>query len=387
MAGTTGVQPTVATGRSRLAYADNLKVVLVVAVIVGHVTMAFSGMDAWVLSEPAVREPLRTLVQVASVVGVLFAMALFFLVAGRFTPDSLRRKGLARFTGDRALRLGVPMLFFIIVFAPIVEFADTDNAGWDDGFAAFVPVAWRDVAPGPTWFLGVLLLFSVGYALVRSAVPRRQTGPVPLRARDVIAASAFIAVASFLIRMTVPFGDEVWHLALGQAPAWLAGFVLGVLAAERGWLDPLPRPVGRRLGWLAAGCAVAVIGVFLIAAALGGEAGLEQFAGGGTGASMVLAAFEGPLVVAVSLWLFDLFHRRANVTTPLLAWSGEVAFPAFLVHQVVAVGAIVAIRSLMWPPEGSYLAAAILSVVGSFALGALLLRIPGVALVIGTRRR
>ena len=76
----------------------------------------------------------------------------------------------------------------------------------------------------------------------------------------------------------------------------------------------------------------------------------------------------------------------AEWSDPGCAWSDEVAFPTFLVDQVVGVGVIVAIRGLMWPRELSYLAAAILSVVGSLAVGRSCCA-SGSGPVIGTRRR
>lgn len=87
---------TAASKPSRYAYADALKVLLVAGVIVGHVTMAYAENDAWVLDEPPVREPFETVLNLAALVGVLVAMALFFMVAGAFTPRSLDRKGVRR---------------------------------------------------------------------------------------------------------------------------------------------------------------------------------------------------------------------------------------------------------------------------------------------------
>jgi hypothetical protein len=367
----------------RHADADNLKVMLVVAVIVGHVTLAFAGLGGWVLEEPPVRDPLRSLLQLVAVAGVLVAMATFFLVAGRFTPASLRRKGLARFCLDRLVRLGVPMLFFIVVLAPVVEYVDTDNAGWDRGFLAFVPVAWRGVAPGPTWFLGVLLLFSVVYALARTSRPLPAEARSPLRVRHLLVAALSVTAASFLVRMAVPLGQEVWHLALGQAPAWVAGFVLGVLGGERGWFEPMPRRLSRELCWVAWVSSGLVVLLLFAAGTISGEAGLDALSGGGTWASLMLAIVEGPLVVAMSLWLVDVFRRRLATQPPLLAWLSTAAFAAFLVHQVVAVGAVLATRLVDWPPELKYLAAGVLAVTASFALGGLLVRIPGLARVIG----
>lgn len=38
---------------SREGYADNLKVLLVAGVIVGHLTIGYTGLGAWTLSEPS----------------------------------------------------------------------------------------------------------------------------------------------------------------------------------------------------------------------------------------------------------------------------------------------------------------------------------------------
>ena len=225
--------------RPRYTYADNLKVLLVVGVIVGHATMAWTGVGDWVFDEPHVREPMLSILILMSVVGALFAMPLFFLVAGAFTPASLQRKGLRRFLIDRIVRLGLPMIFFIIFLSPIIEYVDPGSAGWDKGFGAFALHIWWPPAPGPTWFLGVLLVFSIGYAVVRAVWPSRTTGVTRPRIWQLAAAAGIVALVSYVVRFAVPLGVEVWRLALGQAPAWLTGFTLGVLGGERGWFNPI----------------------------------------------------------------------------------------------------------------------------------------------------
>ena len=90
---------------ARQVWADDLKVWLVVGVIAAHAVAAWTANEGWVLREPPVREPLLTLLSLASLVGVLFGMATFFLIAGAFTPPSLARKGPRQFVLDRLLRL------------------------------------------------------------------------------------------------------------------------------------------------------------------------------------------------------------------------------------------------------------------------------------------
>jgi Acyltransferase family len=369
--------------RTRLAYADNLKVVLVAGVIVAHVTMAFAGLTgAWVLNEPPVREPLLSLLDLSALVGALFGMPLFFLVAGMFTPRSLERKGLRQFVVDRTLRLLVPSLFFVLVFTPPIEYVDPDNAGWSRGFWPFVPhvlTIWPP-APGPTWFLGVLLFFSLTYAAVRTAWPRRTTRPAPLRVWHLLLAMAVVAVGSYLVRFFTPLGEERWHLVLAQAPAWVVGFTLGVLAGERGWFQPLDARFARgvrRTAWLAV---AAVLGVMVVIA--GSPSGVDPFFGGGTWQSLVFAVLEGVLMVTMSLWVVDLFQRRFNHQGPLGRGMSRAAYGAFLVHQIVLVGLVLGSRFTPWPPELRYVTVSVLGVALSFGLAALLVRLPGVSRIV-----
>lgn len=359
---------------------DNLKVVLVAGVIVGHATMAWTGFGNWVMFEPAVHEPLLTLLVMLGVVGGLFAMPLFFLLAGTFTPRSLERKGLRRFLVDRTTRLGVPIVAFVLLMAPFIEYVDDSNTGFEGGFLAFVPTQWWPWPPawGPLWFLAVLLVFSAVYALVRTVRPRTTT-PVGLRGGHLAAAAIVIALVSFVVRLEVPLGEEVRRLALGQAPAWIAGFVLGVVGAERGWYDPIPRHLAHRIGQVAWATVATIVVMIGTASAAGME--VAPFLGGGTWQSLAMAGLEAVLVVTMPLWLMDLFRRRVDHQGPIARTAGRAAFAAFVLHQLVLVGCVLATRYVPWPPEVEYVVAGAIAVVASFALGALLLRVPGVSRV------
>jgi hypothetical protein len=362
----------------RRADIDNLKVVLVAAVIVAHTTIAWTGIGTWVFHEPPVREPLLSILSL-SLIGALFGMSFFFLIAGMFTAPSLARKGTRKFLIDRAIRLGLPMLFFIIFLSPMIEYVDPDNAYWDQGFWAFTLEIWWPPAPGPTWFLGVLLLFSVVYALARSVRPARAAGAAPLRIRDLLLVAMVVTLASYALRLSVPLGEELWRLGLPQAPAWIAGFTLGVIGAERGWYAPIaPRIVAfaRR-----AGTAALVAGVLALAStAFGLEFG--RLTGGWTWESFLFAAIEGVLIVTMPLWLIDLFRRRFSRQGPLAEAMSRSAFAAFLFHQLVLVGLVLVSRYVPWAPEVEYALVTALGVAGSFALGWLVLKIPGVTRVI-----
>ncbi len=373
--------PVTPVGRlQRYAYADNLKTLMVATVIVAHVMMAWTGVGTWVFREGPVREPLLSVLSLLTLVGGLYGLALFFVIAGMFTPRSLRRKGTARFLLDRTIRLGVPMLFFVIVLSPFVEYADPDAAGWDRGFAAFALHIWWPPAPGPTWFLGVLLLFSFAYAAFRAVRPEPAASHGSMTVRHILVTAAAIAVASYFVRLGVPLAQERWRLALGQAPAWAGAFTFGVVGGERGWFDslsPAVLRVSRLLVLVPLACLVPVL-VFTGVT----NSDPEAFMGGGTWQSLLVAGAEGLVLVSLSVWLLDVFRRRYNHQGRFAREMGRAAYAAFVIHQIVLVGLVLATREVTWPPEVDFLAVAVLGVAVSFGIGSLLTRLPGVRRVI-----
>jgi hypothetical protein len=363
----------------RYGHVDNLKVVLVAAVIVGHATMAWTGLGEWVLEEPHLREPFLSIISLF-LIGAMFGMALFFFIAGMFTPGSLARKGLGRFLADRSMRLGLPMIFFVLVLSPLVEYYDTDNVGFEGSFWDFTLEIWWPPAPGPTWFLGVLLLFSTIYAVARSFYPRRSDSSTALRGSHLFMAAGVVAVLSYGVRFVAPFGEEQWRLSLSQSPGWVVGFALGILAAERGWLTRLAPSMVRLARRMAvAGLASAVL---VVAGSSVLDIEFEQFAGGGTWHSLVLAVIEAALVVSMPLWLIDVFRRRFHHQGAVLRTMSRAAFAAFVVHQLILVGLILAIRVTPWPPEVEYLLVSALAVAGSFLVGSWVVRIPGISRIV-----
>jgi fucose 4-O-acetylase-like acetyltransferase len=364
-------------GRGRLAWADNLKAALVAGVVLAHVLIAYTGVGTWVLEESHVREPLLSVLMLLVLLGGLVGMPLFFLVAGLFTPSSLERKGVGRFIAGRALRLLVPMALFVLLLSPPIEYVDSDNVGWTGTFWQFVPTVWWPPTPGPTWFLGVLFVFSAAYAALRAVRPRRAPRAARLRSWHLVLAALTITVLSFVVRLAVPLGDEWARLAISQAPAWTVGFAIGVLGGESGWLTPMKRGMATVVRWTGWAAAVACLALVTGGAAAGSE--LETFLGGGTWQSLLLALLEGPIVVCLSLWFVDVFQRRLDRQGPVARELGRAAYATFFIHQIVLVGLVLAVRQVSWAPEVEFLTVAVLGLSISFGLGSLLVRMPGLS--------
>jgi hypothetical protein len=106
------------------------------------------------------------------------------------------------------------------------------------------------------------------------------------------------------------------------------------------------------------------------------------FLGGGTWQSLMVAVMEGVVLVGLSLWLLDVFRRRYDHQGRLTREMSRAAYAAFILHQIVLVGLVLAIHQVSWPSAVDFLTVAVLGVAVSFGLGALVLRLPGVRLVV-----
>jgi hypothetical protein len=372
-------------GRKRLSYLDDLKVWLVAVIIGGHAVIGYTAGD-WTyqdVQETSVAPAFETVFTFMLVPAVLFAMGLFFLLAGLLTPGSLDRKGPRRFAGDRLLRLGVPWAAFALVLWPLTVLAMYRAVG--------VPSSsfWADLTEppldtGPLWFLLVLLLYSLGYAAWSQLGARlpgaldhlgRRAGASPgrLRGRHLAVIAVGIATASFVVRLWFPLGSaQVANLKLWQWPQFLAMFGLGIMSARRGWLAPVPDRLRRGCGRAALAATLSFPLVVLVATAVGLPAALELFLGGWRWQAAAAAVAEGVLAVSASVWLLGLAQRHAGPRGRLGRALARSAYGAFLVQAPVLFALALALRPLAVPAEIKALAVAAAGVAGSFALAWLL---------------
>lgn len=111
-----GVVQRTAVGRE--VYVDNLKVVLITAIIMIHAVLGYAGLvQVWTyteLREVTLAPVTEFLVFVVAAPFGFFLIGLLFLVAGLFTAPSLDRKGVAAYTRERVLRLGVPYVVYVL---------------------------------------------------------------------------------------------------------------------------------------------------------------------------------------------------------------------------------------------------------------------------------
>ncbi|HSJ46897.1 MAG TPA: acyltransferase family protein [Euzebyales bacterium] len=367
---------------------DNLKVILIAAIIAGHAVGSYTSMELWAYAD--VREATLSPVTEAVLLAVVmpfgvFMIPLLFLIAGLLTPPSLERKGTGVYVRDRLVRLGVPFAVFSLVVWPALLYALYRPLGNAPGsyLAELVGTSEEALDTGYLWFVGDLLVFSLAYAAwVRLRHGRAEWGrQVDIGARHLLVLAAAVGVATFLVRLVFPFDSQKYvDLNLYQWPECVALFALGVATARSGWLTAVPERL-RRQSRTATLVAAGGFAVFVAWGAVGGGLAQGVWMGGRHVEALIFAALESALAVFGSVWLLGVAQQRLD--SPL-RWAGPVvsrsAYGAFIVQGLVLIGLAVALRPLPLAAEVKALVVACGGVMGSFGLAWLLItRVPGMA--------
>jgi glucan biosynthesis protein C len=356
----------------RQVWMDNLRVAVITGVIVLHVATAYVLDISWYYEERTASGVTEALLAVLFLPTALFAMAVLFLVAGMLTARSMARKGAKGFWRDRLLRLGVPVVVFIVVVDPATSVLGSWGSGDYADFATMVRYEFTHPGSGPMWFVVALLGFSVTYAVWRRFRPVPSDADRLLRRRHLVTAAAVIVAATFVVRLVWPFaGDTPLALNLWEWPQMAVLFAFGALAEERGWLDPPP-------AWLPRTClragSLAAIAVLAVGVPIAASDNPEPFLGGWHLQALAEPICEATIAVSMSFWVALWFARHVTYEGRAARALGRASYATYVVHAPVVVALSVAIAGIAVAAEVKFVTVAGLGIAASYTLGWLVTR-------------
>jgi glucan biosynthesis protein C len=377
------------TGQARLLYVDNMRAVLIALVIVGHMAITYGApLGDWYYTEEGEVGPLFTIVTVFLLgIGASFALGLFYLIAGYFTPRPCDRKGPRRFIVDRLLRLGIPLIFYALVINPLITYWAAVNGGYRGTLPEYVSThlaTLERASVGPLWFVEALLAFSIVYALGRLLFPAQKgaaskhvTRPVPSNGSIALFALG-LGLVTFIVRIWAPFGWwlEPVHQEPAHLPQYVALFAAGIVAYRHDWLARLPTAQARVWGWIALALVPGLPALAVAAGALSGEP--DPAAAGGLNwlalAYSLWEAFIGvALVIAVLAW----FRRRFNHQGALARSMSSSAYAVYVLHPLIIVPLALALSVVQLGLGTKFVLFAPLAVAICFLAGYLVRLVPG----------
>ncbi len=376
-------------GQTRLLYLDNIRVALITAVVVGHTAITYGAPGEWFYHEVSESSTLAFILFTPLLgIGASFLLGLFFLIAAYLTPRACDRKGPGRFAVDRLLRLGLPMLIFMFLFNPLNECAVAVHKDPTYSFWACLPrkmPSMQGSGVSVMWFVELLLVFSLLYALWRgltasrspaAAAARQAQGAVPGNGATALFALA-LGLVTFAIRLWVPVNWwwEPPHLELAHLPQYAFFFVAGLLAYRQGWFEAFLAARARLWRWLALLGALLMPVIAVAAGALTGDLSPDG-AGGLNWLSLAYSLWEGLTGVAMTITLLAWFRGRFNGQDRLVHVMAANSYAVYFLHPPIIVLFTLALSGIVLPPGLKLLVVAPLCVALCYTIAAAVRKLP-----------
>jgi surface polysaccharide O-acyltransferase-like enzyme len=371
--------------KSRILYIDNLRILVISLVIVSHCSVTYGGPGSWFYTDPGNGPGIPFILACINALNQAFFMGFFTLVSAYFVLPSLLRKGRELFVHDRLVRLGIPLLFFVLVINPfMVLLLQAEGVPLPQPIAMLLnPVTGP--ALGPMWFVWFLLLATGAYLAWTAYRPPAPPGSVPPRPFPGLAAIAgfglLLGAVSALVRIFQPIGSSWWfNFQFPFFPQYIALFIVGIYAAQNRWFDSIPDRVGKAC--TIAALALIVIEPFFVSAVLASPSGIALVTGGLQLQAVLFALWEQMACVTIITALLWTFSRRFNDQGPVTRAMAGDSYAVYVFHPVVLVSLSLLFAGIALPSLAKFAIVLPLTIACSFILAHLIRAIPGVTRVL-----
>ena len=352
----------------RLFYIDNIRLLVIIFVVTVHMACMYSGLPIFYYSEA----------KRISALGLFYIefqqayfMGLLFLLSGYFVGDSYDKKGLGRFIGDRAIRLLIPTLIYMVILMPIVQYAELGKA-----FSFYLRRFL--VSYGVMWFAVALFIFSAVYAVVRKSGRSRNTAnnvtDGNLTRGKLWALILLITICAFVIRLFFKLGTAQFGMELCYFASYIILFIAGTYAKKHDTFSQISYKNGKR--WLTAGIVVGVFGwaILMILGLLTGKAvSLPVVSGIYNAAYALWESFTG---VAICTGLIGVFKEKFNKQNNLIKAMAGSSFTVYVIHAPIIVGVAVLAGPIAIPLLLKWVIMCVICVPICFAVAYFIRKIP-----------
>ncbi|MHA2298460.1 MAG: acyltransferase family protein [Candidatus Hodarchaeales archaeon] len=340
--------------RPRLLFLDNIKILFALLVIFQHARITYGGTGGWFYIEGGENDLFSYIFfQSLTSIGGLFQsslMGLFFLMGAFFTPRSYDRKGLSTFWKERLLRLGIPLLLYILLINPIlysiVDILENPQGSFLDYYLNHL----TSLVTGPMWFLLGLLIFTFLYTLWRQTTKYdslKQYIPEDLSIPKyyyLLLIAIILGCFTFLFRLISPVDSFPLGFPFGFFPQYLMMFSVGIIATRYDWFEKMSNDHVKVWAITIAATFVAFFAYFFIF--LGIDADFSVLLGGFTLPSLIFSLVDNIICMGMIFVLIPIFYKRFNYQGTLLKKLSASSFNMYLIHAPILVAVTLVFASI-----------------------------------------
>lgn len=369
----------------RLLYIDNIRILLICLVIATHCSITYGGPGSWYFTDTGNGTTTPFILSVIDLLNQSFFMGFFVLVSAYFVVGSLQRKGRTLFTRDRLVRLGIPLLVWVLFINPLILLIILNGTGTLPMSPASLINPLTGVGLGPMWFVFFLLVATFVYLLWTRVCRPDQSGnvkphPFPGFA-SIFALGILLGIVTAVVRIFLPIGSMwLFGFQLPFFPQYIAAFIIGIYAAQNNWFDDIPSRVGKTCA-IAALLLVAVQPVFVYLIR-NSPSGLSQVTGGLHWQAVFFALWEQMAGVMIITGLLFIFSRWFNTQGSVARAMAGDSYTVYIIHPVILILLAIALAGFALPPLAKFAVVLPLAICSSFLLSHLIRAIPGVKRVL-----
>lgn len=356
----------------RLHYLDNLRIFLSILVVLHHVGVGYGTMGGWCYITPeSMSGPVQMILSGLFGVEALFSMSLFFFISAYLTTHSLEKKGARKFISTQFIRLLIPLLFVMILFAPsllylIEQYNRTTQLSW---LSYLMQQNFNSPTTSHTWFILVLITFELIYVFywkfIRPgfSISNHISDSVPSHS----AIALLIVTCSLLtigLRLYYPIGKNFIGLQFANFVPYVFMYALGILVKRKKWLDALSVKVATT--WFKLSLIVALLFCVLVFQVMVNPRLLNNYINGLHWESVVLAFIESIICFGFSGFFINFFREKFDYTNPVLSKMTENRYGVYIFHSAIVVGITMMLEHVSFVPTAKFFIASLLSVLFSF---------------------
>ena len=372
--------------KERLFFIDNLRILLIILVIMFNLALLYGspiGNRPYHGSQPpGIIESIIESTLYLSFLAVTesFFMGFFFMISGYFTPGSYDRKGALLFFKDRLLRLGIPLLFYIIFIHPIMGYAISLSTKQFSGsfldFLALYIGNYRVLGSGPLWFLEALLIFDGAYVLWRRWVKSAKLESKIPGNKAIAIFALFLGVVTFIVRIWIPsyWNFEPLNFEIRFFPQYIAMFIVGLIAYRGNWFLQIPKETGKL--WLRVSIVLIMLFPFLLELyTVTGNP--TRYYGGFYWQAFTYALWEQFIGMAIIIALSSIFREKYNTRGRLLEAMSKNAYTVYIIHAPIIVFLALSLQGITMNPLLKFALVAPLAVAVCFLISNYIRKILG----------
>ncbi len=360
----------------RLVFIDNLKLNLIILVILHHIVIVYGASGGFPIIEGATDSISPIIFTVFTAINQSFFMALFFLLSGYFLVGSLARKGTGTYVKDRLIRLGIPLVGYVLLVAPVVDYLVLKSRGQAVPLLSLFHLNW-DV--GPMWFVEGLLILSLVYLFVK---PKLNIFKNKFPTNKAITISILVlAILTFMVRIFFPVDTYVHVFQPGHWINYIFAFYIGTIAYNNNWFEHLKNKQSKVWKRVALGNIIALPIMMGITIALIGQ-DVTPFLGGFGWVSLLFSFWDTIGMISIIISLLFIFKDRFNSENKITKFLSPNYYGAYIFHTVIILFIMVPLMKFAIPSILKALIVALITVPVSFGFTYLIRKIPFVRRVI-----